>query len=180
MSSSKSSSGSVFRIRRPRRRRRRLRKPFPLPISCPKFAQVPSSLPFSSQRAHSNTHLAISLTSSPFRRRSGEVKDSQRSSILSFFAIPSPSKSGGKSPVRISPSVLPSFPAHSSPFFTARLIPVDAGSSLRRPNSDLIINLPHRWPRRATIVALFIPLCFLSAQIPSSSFSPPNPPLTAP
>ena len=81
-----SSSGSV--IRRRRRSHHRLRKPFPLPISCPKFAQVPSSLPFSSQRAHSNTHLAISLTSSPFRRRSGEVKDSP--TILHSFILCDP------------------------------------------------------------------------------------------
>ena len=119
--------------------------------------------PFLSQRAHSNTHLAISLTSF---ERSGEVKRSPP--FPSFSAIPSPSKSGGKSQLKIS-HLLPFLPAHSSPFFTARLNPTDGASSLGRPISSSICR--DGLERRASS-----PYSSFYSPIPSSSNSRPSHP----
>ena len=101
--------------------------------------------PFLSQRAHSNTHLAISLTSS---ERSGEVKRSPVPFIqCDTFAVQIWREISVQN---LPPSSLP------GPFVSIFHCQIESnGRGIILGASDLIVNLS-RWPRTASIVALFI------------------------
>ena len=117
------------------------KNPFPLPHILPAqnlltcrtpdaYLPLPSILISTSPFKHAPSNFLNVLF--PFRKkRSGKVKDppsSEPIAIPSF--MPTPNLEGNL----CQNLLLPSFPAHASPFFTARLIPMDGWIILEAPH----------------------------------------------